>query len=74
MSDVGKLGFTERRLMAFACGPTFVSIVNFDMTPDFTSLETRLLIAASDRLTAFAISTKGRRLSSLSIERSFSSV
>ena len=74
MSDVGKLGLTDNRLIAFTCGPIFVSMVNREITPDFIRLETLRRIAASDRFTSFATSTKDFRASSFRMSSNCSSI
>lgn len=73
-SIVGEFGFTDSKLIALAWGPRFVSTVNFEIAPLFTRFDTLLRTAASERLTVFAISTKGFLASSRKIDIIRSSV
>src|SRR5438132_3138416 len=60
--------------MALACCGSLTTTVNFFMTPVSVRLATRLLTAASERSTRFAISTNETRESSLRIPMISSSV
>jgi len=60
--------------MALACCGSLTSTVNFFMIPVLVRLATRLLTAASERSTRFAISTNETRESSLRIPIISSSV